>query len=103
MNHVISHYIRAQKLAFVLQQLGQMEQDGGAVLQKRALILAFNHELNSESTKKEFLEAFGIIEGKKSTGSLRAHSQVFVQRLHQHTSMYQNIGKLREKSDSIVK
>ena len=43
------------------------------------------------------------IEAQKSTGSLHAHSQVFVQCLHQHTNIYQILEKLREKPDSIVK
>ena len=43
------------------------------------------------------------IEAQKSTGSLHAHSQVFVQCLHQHTNIYQIMEKLREKPDSIIK
>ena len=43
------------------------------------------------------------IEAQKSTGSLHAHSQVFVQCLHQHINIYQIMEKPREKPDSIVK
>ena len=43
------------------------------------------------------------IEAQKSTGSLHAHSQVFVQCLHQHTNIYQIMEKLTEHPDSIVK
>lgn len=42
------------------------------------------------------------IEAQKSTGSLHAHSQVFVQCLHQHTNLYQIMEKIREKPDGIV-
>ena len=43
------------------------------------------------------------MEAQKSTGSLHAHSQVFVQCLHQHTSIYQIMQELKEKPDAIVK
>ena len=43
------------------------------------------------------------IEAQKSTGSLHAHSQVFVQCLHQHTSIYDILEKLRETPDNIIK
>ena len=43
------------------------------------------------------------IEAQKSTGSLHAHSQVFVQCLNQHTSIYQILDELKAKPDSIVK
>lgn len=43
------------------------------------------------------------IEAQKSTGSLHAHSQVFVQCLHQRTNIYQILQQLREKTDSIVR
>ena len=43
------------------------------------------------------------IEAQKSTGSLHAHSQVFVQCLHQHTSIYDLLQILREKPDNIIK
>ena len=43
------------------------------------------------------------IEAQTSTGSLHAHSQVFVQCLHQHTNIYQILDELKAKPDSIVK
>ena len=43
------------------------------------------------------------IEAQKSTGSLHAHSQVFVQCLHQHTSIYDILDTLREKPHNISK
>ena len=43
------------------------------------------------------------IEAQKSTGSLHAHSQVVVQRLHQHTSIHDILNKLRDQPDSIIK
>lgn len=43
------------------------------------------------------------IEAQKSTGSLHAHSKVFVQCLHQHTNIYQIMEKLRYEPDNIVK
>ena len=46
---------------------------------------------------------FTSIEAQKSTGSLHAHSQVFLQCLHQHTNIYQVLEKIREKPDAIVK
>ena len=36
------------------------------------------------------------IEAQKSTGSLHAHSQVFVQCLHQHTNIYQIMEKIEK-------
>ena len=43
------------------------------------------------------------IEAQKSTGSLHAHSQVFVQCVHQHTSLYDILRKLRADPGQIVK
>ena len=43
------------------------------------------------------------IEAQESTASLHAHSQVFVQCLHQHTSVWENVHNLRTKAGDIVK
>ena len=43
------------------------------------------------------------IEVQNSIGSLHAHSQVFAQRLHQHTSLWEIVQKLRTKPCDIVK
>ena len=42
------------------------------------------------------------IEAQKSTGSLHAHSQVFVQCLHQHTSLRDILNILRHDGTDIV-
>ena len=43
------------------------------------------------------------IEAQKSTGSLHAHSQVFVQCLHQHISIYDIMQTLRDQPDNVIK
>ena len=43
------------------------------------------------------------IEAQKSTGSMHAHSQVFVQCLHQHTCLWEIVQKLRAKPGDIVR
>ena len=43
------------------------------------------------------------IEAQTSTGSLHAHSQVFVQCLHQHTTLWEIVTQLRAKPGDIVK
>ena len=42
-------------------------------------------------------------EAQTSTGSLHAHSQVFVQCLHQHTTLHDILRKLRADPGHIVK
>ena len=43
------------------------------------------------------------IEAQKSSGSLHAHSQVFVQCLHQHTTLWEIVRKLRAEPGDITK
>lgn len=42
------------------------------------------------------------IEGHQSSGSLHAHSQLFVQRLHQHTSLYDILDFLRKDDGDTI-
>lgn len=46
---------------------------------------------------------FTSIEAQKSTGSLHPHSRLFIQCLHQHTSLHDIIAMLRQNSSHIVK
>ena len=45
---------------------------------------------------------FTSIEAQKSTGSLHAHSQLFIRCLHQHTSLHELIQQLRKYSTHVV-
>ena len=44
---------------------------------------------------------FTSIEAQKSTGSLHAHSQVFVQCLHQHTPLWEIVKQLKKSAGSM--
>ena len=46
---------------------------------------------------------FTAIEAQKSTGSLHAHSQLFIQCLHQRTSLHDVIAMLRHNCSHVVK
>ena len=43
------------------------------------------------------------IEAQKSKGSLHAHSQIFVQCLHQHTPLAEIMQRLKRDGDGLVK
>ena len=44
---------------------------------------------------------FTSIEAQKSTGSLHAHSQLFVQCLHQHTPLWEIVKQLKKGAGSM--
>ena len=63
----------------------------------------FGSNVTSEGGILGWVEAvYTSIEAQKSTGSLHAHSQVFVQCLHRHTCLLHILYKLREHQEGIV-